>query len=730
MGVAMTESEPDLELSQRQVAALTAPRNVVLVGASERPASWAARVWHNLTRHGFPGPIYPINPNRTEIFGHTCYRDIGVLPEPPDHLVVLVPAASVVEVLRDAAAAGARSATVFSAGFGEASDREGLARRAQLIDLIAETGLALSGPNCMGNFCAKSRLVTLSDTRGARIAPGPVAMVGQSGGVMLFTNSVLDERGHGAGYLITSGNEAGLSVADYIAFFAVEPDVRIILCYIEAVADLAKFKAACRLAQRRGKPVIVHKLGRSDAGKAAALAHTGSLAGSAEAFDAVTSELGVIRVESLDDAVEVIELMLHTPTPQGRRLGAITLSGAYRGLLLDAAARTDLDFPPLAPATDARLRSLLSVGSLVSNPLDGGYGVLSSRDTYLACVAALDGDPNIDMLLLQEELPRAPGGDRTESYLRGVEAYVAAGAQKPVAFVSVLSHGHSDYSRALRAELPHLSFLNESGKALRAIDHAIRRNELAAAEPKEAPRVAVDDGTLGRLMTLARADRPVALGELQSKELLRRYGIRTPREALASSRQEAAALAREIGYPVVLKIAALGVAHKSDIGGVLVDLRGEAELVAGWDHILRNARDHGIDAIDGMLVCQQAAGVELVLGLHCDPEMGLVVMVGGGGVLLELMEDVAFASPPLDHAHARALVARTRVSRLLAGYRGAPRCDLAAVADALVALGRIAAELAPVIQSIDLNPFVALPEGQGGLALDALVVLQSRESKR
>ena len=727
MGVAMTE--PDLELSQRQVAALTAPRNVVLVGASDRPASWAARVWNNLNRFGFAGPIYPINPNRAEIWGVTCYRDIHALPESPDHLVVLVPAAGVIAVLREAAAAGARSATVFSAGFGEANDAEGRERRRALTALLAETGLALSGPNCMGNLCAKSRLVTLSDTRGGRVAPGPVAMVGQSGGVMIFTHSVLDERGHGVGYLITSGNEAGLSVADYIAFFAVEPEVRIILCYIEAVADLAKFKAACRLAQRMGKPVIVHKLGRSEAGKAAALAHTGSLAGSAQAFDAVTAELGVIRVESLDDAVELIEAMLHTPTAKGRRLGAITLSGAYRGLLLDAAAKSDLDFPPLAAATDARLRSLLSVGSLVSNPLDGGFGVLSSRETYLACVEALDTDPNIDLLLLQEELPRAPGADRTETYLRGVEAYVARGARKPIAFVSVLSHSHSDYSRALRAELPHLSFLNEAGKALRAIDLTIRREELAAGEAQDAAPAAVDEGLLKRLVVLARSDRPVALGELQSKELLRRYGIRTPREALASSPQEAARIASEIGYPVVLKIAAPAVAHKSDIGGVVVDLRGEAELVAGWDRILGNLRRHGIDAFDGMLVCQQVGGgVELVLGLHRDPEMGLVVMAGGGGVLLEMIEDVAFASPPLDRAKARALIGRTRAARLLAGYRGAAACDLDAVVEALVALGRIAVDLGAVLQSIDINPFAALPDGQGGLALDALVVLGAAPS--
>ena len=214
---------------------------------------------------------------------------------------------------------------------------------------------------------------------------------------------------------------------------------------------------------------------------------------------------------------------------------------------------------------------------------------------------------------------------------------------------------------------------------------------------------------------------------MQSKELLRRYGIRTPREALAKSPQEAARIAGEIGYPVVLKIVSPTVVHKSDIGGVLLGLRSEAELAEGYGAILGNARAHGIDALGGVLVCEHAAGgVELAFGVHRDPEMGLIVMAGGGGVLLEMMQDVAFASPPLDRDRARALIARTRVSRLIAGYRGSTRCDLDAAIDALVALGRIALDLEPVIASIDINPFVALPEGQGRRALDALVVLRQR----
>ncbi|HUB95404.1 MAG TPA: acetate--CoA ligase family protein [Stellaceae bacterium] len=720
-------TEFDFAEARRKVAALTAPRNVVIVGASDRPASWAMRVWRSLHRWDFAGPVYAINPSRGEIWGGPCYPDFAALPEPPDHLAVLVPAERVAAALRSGAAAGARSATVFSSGFGEANDPAGQTRRRDLAAAIAETGLAVSGPNCMGNVCGASRLVTITDTRASAIGPAPIAMVGQSGGVMLFVHGVLDERGLGVGYLITSGNEVGLTIADYIAFFAAEPSVKIILCYIEGIADVARFKAACRLALEAGKPVIAYKLGRSEAGIAAAMAHTGSLAGSTEAFDAVASEVGVIRVDSLDDAVELIELLLHTPVPTGRRLGAITLSGAFRGLLLDTAERYRLTFPPLAAATEARLNALLSVGSLVSNPLDGGFGVLTSEETYLACVEALDRDPGLDMILLQEELPRAPGAERTEAYLRAVERFVATRATKPIAFVSVVSHGHTEFSRALRAELPHLSFLNESSKALRAIDNAVSRIE--QRRPGAPTQVSVGPRPLTRIRDLVPAEGARALNETQSKELLRHYGIATPPEMLAVTPDAAAQAAAEIGYPVVLKVVSDAVPHKSDMGGVVLDVRDEVALRDGYARIRANLRAHGIDTIDGILVARHiSGGVELALGLHRDLEMGLVLMAGGGGVWLELMKDVAFAAPPIDRAKARDLLGRTRASRLLAGFRGRPRADLDAAAAAIEALGAIAADLGDVVASIDINPFVALAEGQGGLALDALVVLRREKA--
>ncbi len=554
-------------------------------GASDRPGSWAARVWRNLHKYEFPGAVYSINPRRTEIWDKPCYPDFKSLPEAPDHLVVLVPAAGVSEALRAGAAAGARSATVFSSGFGEAFDTEAATLGRELADVIAETGLAVSGPNCMGNVCAKTRFVTFPEDRMLTVREGPVALVGQSGGMMLFANDGLLERGIIAEYLITSGNEAGLSIGDYIAFFADQPELKVIVIYVEAIADLEKFKAACRMARAAGKHIVALKLGQSEGGRQAALAHTGSLAGEIAAFDAVAGEVGVVRADTLDDVVEITELLAYTGAPTGRNLGAITLSGAFRGLLLDGAEKNGLHFRPLEAATTDKLNAILKVGSLVSNPTDGGYGVLTSADNYINSIDTMQADPNVDMVLVQEAIPREPGSGRAENYIRLVEDYAATRAKKPIAFCAPTSHGHTDFSRALRADTPHVSFLQEANKALRAIATVARRDELerlartVIAEPERTP---AQREIVERLRKRAGAE-AAALNEADSKDILRAYGIATPEEALVTSVDDALKAAERIGYPVVLKAVSDTLTHKSDVGAVALNLSTPDALRAAYE---------------------------------------------------------------------------------------------------------------------------------------------------
>jgi acetyltransferase len=719
----------DLEASKRKVKALTEPRNAVLVGANDRPGSWAWRVLRNLKQYEFPQPLYLVNPRRSEIGGDRCYPDFKSLPEPPDHLVVLVPAPGVPEVLRSGAAAGARSATVFSSGFGEAYNSDAAPLGRELKAVIAETGLAVSGPNCMGNICAKTRLVTLSEDRPLLLRQGPIALVGQSGGMMIFLNAALEERGMNAEYLITSGNEAGLGIPDYIAFFSDQPELKVIIVYIEAIADIEKFKAACRMARAAGKAIVAVKLGQSESGRNAAMAHTASLAGSIEAFDAVAADFGIVRADTLDDAVEISELLVHTGAPGGRRLGAITLSGAFRGLLYDAAERNGLQFPKLADATLEKLNAILGVGSLVSNPIDGGFGVLSSDDNYKASIAALQADPSIDMILIQENLPREPGSDRAERYIHTVEAIVAGGAPKPIAIITPVSHSQSDYSRALRAQVPNVSFLLEVNKSLRAIASVARRDELEqlVAPSDKITSTPAEAAATARVRTLAKNG--AALDEVESKALIRAYGIPTPTEIAVQSPDDAVKAARQIGYPVVLKAVAAKLLHKSDAGAVALHLADDEAVRAAYARIAENVRHAGIEALEAVLVCQQVSGgLELVLGLNRDPEMGLVVMAGSGGVLLELTKDVAFAAPPITRDKARAMIERTHAARLIRGYRSSPVLDADAVVGALVALGRIAEDLSDVVQSIDINPFVVLP--RGGFALDALFVPRADDAKQ
>jgi acyl-CoA synthetase (NDP forming) len=287
--VNVSEPATSLRAAQARVAALLNPRNVVIVGASDTPGSWALRAFQNLRRYEFPGAVYAINPRRDQVWNMRCYGSFAELPEPPDHVVVVIPAPQVPDTLRAAAAAGARSATIMSSGFGEAENPAAKALAETLDKTIAETGLAVSGPNCMGNIHAPSRLMTLTDDRPHRIAEGPVAIVAQSGGLAMAIKRTLEERGVATASLVTSGNEVGLTTADYIAYYATLPFVRVIVCYLEAVRDAAHLRVACAVARQAGKPVIAVKLGASAEGRAAALAHTGAVTGSMEEFDALAA---------------------------------------------------------------------------------------------------------------------------------------------------------------------------------------------------------------------------------------------------------------------------------------------------------------------------------------------------------------------------------------------------------------------------------------------------------
>lgn len=714
------------------VAALLAPRNVAIVGASDRPGSWSITVNNSLRRTGFAGAIYPVNPRSETVWGgERCYKDLASLPAAPDHVVVLVPGRAVIDTIRAAGKAGARSATIFSSGFGEGGDAEGRALGAELAAAIAEAKIAVSGPNCLGNLAAPSSFMTLTDRRIRELKRGPVAIFGQSGGIVTAIYRSLTNRGMQPGYALTVGNEAGLNAADYIEYFTQDEDTAVIACFIEAIREPERFRAACVAARNAGKPIVAMKIGGSEASRKAALAHTGSLAGSLQCFDAVAEAIGVIRVDTIDEMTEVVEALTHGERPNGARVGAITFSGGLKGLLLEAAERNGVSFPPLREETLGRLREVLGIGTSLGNPLDAGFAALSSKEAYFKCIEIMQEDPGLDQIVVQEELPTAEGVNDKAANLRVVNDMAAAPGAKPVAVVSMASYMYTDYTLEFRKGFMRLPVLHEVDKALKALRrvgewNAAALRAQASPSPARAPAPGEAAAILSRAEQAAEGHR--TLGEADSKKLLAAYGVRAPKETFAADADAAVAAARATGFPVVLKLVSPDVQHKTEVGGVLVGVADEAGVRAGFENIRASlAAKEPRARFEGVLVAQQVGrGVELVIGVQRDPEVGPVVMFGSGGVLLEVAKDVAFGAVPMTRDGARALIARTGAARLLEGFRGAPACDIDAVADAIVAVSRLAADFAGEIESVDVNPLVAVPGERGALALDALVILRDR----
>jgi acetyltransferase len=710
----------DLPDHLQGVDALLHPRNVVLVGATDKPLNWAERIWNNLRKYSFAGNVFPMNPRYDQIWGVRCYRSFDDLPEPPDHIVVLVPAPLVADVLRKAAAAGARSATIVSSGFGEMGDAESQRLADELKMTISQTGLAVTGPNCLGNVSTDVRLITNIEERVVPMEPGPVAIAGQSGAIVMQMRQGLADRGISCSYMVTTGNQAGLTTTDLIHYFAYAPNVRVIVAYLEGITDTSAFLAACRAARAAGKPIVAIKLGASEGGRAAALAHTGSLAGSIESFDAVSREYGVVRVNGFDELFETTECFVNVGKLKGNRIAAISLSGGKRGLLIDAFFNGGLEFSPLGEQVSTKLADMLGPGNIVGNPLDAGFASNTKPSVYIDALKVMIDDPDTDLVLLDTEFPQTPNEGRERS-LRMVNEFAAA-AGKPVIYVNATSTGFTEFSRELRKANPHVAVMKGTDRAVKAIKALF---DYAALDkiPPVVTSSSSEDARAELERTLAGAGG--ALDEVASKQLFAAYGIPVSQEAVAQSAEDAARIADDLGYPVVAKIVSKDILHKTETGCVILGIQSGAEVQAAFEEIMTKARRlEGNPGIDGVLIAQQiSSDLELVIGGSLDPEMGPVVLFGTGGIDIELTRDVALAAAPLSREKARTLIARTKAGVKLAGYRGRPALHQDSVLDALVGISNLMVDARGRIASIDINPF--LVNTTGGVAVDGLVVLES-----
>jgi acetate---CoA ligase (ADP-forming) len=724
---AATRWSPSSDASDivKSIHAMLHPRNIVLVGATDKPGNYAERIWNNLIKYKFEGGLYPVNGKRETIWGVPCYKDFASLPDKPDHVLVLVPARFAVQVIRDAAAAGARSATIVTSGFSELQDDESQKLAAELQQAIRETGLAVTGPNCLGNLSAGEKLFTNIDDRIVTMEAGPVAIAGQSGAIVMAIRQALEDRGVGVGYMVTTGNEAGLETPDLMTYFAADPSIRVIVVYLEGVRNTKVFRDACKAARAAGKPVIALKLGASEGGRAAAMAHTGALAGSIETFDAISTREGVIRARGLDELIETTECFVHAEPPKADRLAAVTLSGGKRGLLIDAFSAAGLNFARLSQNANDKLAQMLGPGSIVGNPLDAGFAAVVDPSVYMQSIKIMIDDPDTDIVIIDSELPKAPHEQR-ERNLRIVNE-MAGKASKPVVYISAMSIGFTEFTKTLRKSLPHIAVMQGLDRAVGAIKSLIEYASLR----KEVPDI-VSSSTAAARATLEKTlkqARGAALDEVASKKLLRAYGIPVSKEEIAQTASDAVKIAKRIGFPVVAKVVSAEILHKSDIGGVILNINNAAEVRKAFNDISTRVKKlKNKPKLEGILIAQQVkAELELVIGAVLDAEMGPVVLFGTGGVDIELMKDVALAGAPLDAAEAKELIGRTKAGVKLRGYRGRPALHEASAIKAIVGLSNLIADAGNRIASIDVNPF--LINTKTGVAVDGLIVLNTPEAE-
>src|SRR3954447_10856991 len=615
--------------------------------------------------------------------------------------------------------------TIVTSGFSELQDEESQRLAVELKQAAQDTGLAVTGPNCLGNLSAGENMFTNIDDRIVTMEAGPVAIAGQSGAIVMAIRQTLEDRGVGVGYMVTTGNEAGLETPDLMTYFAADPSIRVIVVYLEGVRNTKVFRAACKTARAAGKPVIALKLGTSEGGRAAAMAHTGALAGSIETFDAISAREGVIRAHGLDELIETTECFVHASSPGGNRLAAVTLSGGKRGLLIDAFHSAGLNFAPLSQNASDKLAKMLGPGSIVGNPLDAGFAAVVDPSVYMQSIKIMIDDPDTDIVIIDSELPKAPHELR-ERNLRIVNE-MAATAGKPVVYISTMSIGFTEFTKGLRRSLPHIAVMQGLDRAVGAIKALIDYASLR----KEVPDLVSSSSASARatLERTLKSSTGAALDEVASKKLLRAYGIPVSKEEIAQTAADAVKIAKKIGFPVVAKVVSAEILHKSDIGGVVLNINSPAEVKKAFNDITtRVGKLKNKPKLEGILVAQQVkADLELVVGASLDAEMGPVVLFGTGGIDIELMKDVALAGAPLDEAEARLLIGRTKAGIKMRGYRGKPALHEASAVKALVGLSNLIADAGDRIASIDVNPF--LINAKTGVAVDALIVLNNAAAK-
>jgi acyl-CoA synthetase (NDP forming) len=692
-----------------------APQSLALIGASRDHEKIPGRLLAMLRKNEFPGQIYPVNPNYDEIDGLKCFKTIAEIGAPIDLAVIIIPARGVLAALEQCAGVGVKNAVIISSGFAEEGG-DSAAMQEQITALARRTGMRISGPNAEGFFSAVQR-VAATFSPAVDVKPGVtplnatkkrIGIVAQSGGIGFAYYHRAKALGIAVSYVVSAGNESDLGAGEFLDYMVQDASTDVILLFIEGIRDVEKFLRAARRAAELRKPVIVTKVGRSGAGERAAASHTASMAGWSAAYDAVFAKYGFIVSGDLDEAITIAAVLCTSPLPEGDRVAVLTVSGGAGIWGADAVSLQGLRVPELSTPIQAEIKKLLPSYGTARNPIDvtaqgvtsGGLqksiDLLSTSDEVDAILVVLSLSSEVRMPFKRNELKPALDAQR-----------------KPVVFYSYTVP--SDFARRELAAsgVVVLSGLTHAGTALRRLVDCAKFKLPPAAASASLPE-----------RDLSAYLKPPLLSEADSKALLRAAGIAVPDEILVTEKSGLDAAIARIGLPLAMKVQSPDIPHKSEVGGVRLNVATKGEVFLAFEALLNNARQARPDAaIQGVLLGPMAKkGVEIIIGSLQDATFGPMVMVGLGGITTELFRDVVYRPAPVGGEEALAMLDELKAAPLLQGFRGAAKADVAALAQLIAQLSHLAARLRNDVAEIEINPVLVHPNGQGMTIVDALVV--------
>lgn len=691
---------------------LLKPTSVAVIGASEKEG-FGGDVCRNILSYVEDrSHVYFIHPKRDSVFGVPCYKSISDVPENVDLMVICTSQKTVIPLLQEGAKKGVGGAVVFASGYGEVGTAEGKQNEAELIAAAKELDIAVMGPNCAGFVNYIDNVQAFAFISAKRDRKGSVGVVSQSGQLCL---SMMDDPGMRFSYNISAGNGKIVQMEDYMDFLVDDEDTKVVSIYIEGVKNADKFAAVLKKAAEKRKPVVILKAGRSAKGGAIAASHTGSLSGSDASFDAVLKKFGAIRVDDLEELI-AMSLMLSTMKrmPEKATFASMNLSGGETGICADVGSLNGIEYPDFTEETLKKLKEQLPSYASPNNPLDMTASLSYDADLYAGALRTVMDDPNIGMVLIGYTLLLEIADPCIHYMYKGIEKVVQekGGNCKPIAMIPFAENTRNpEYQEKLfQIGVPVLPPPVYAFKLLRhladfiAYEPETKTLELAVGHPK--------------------SEETQVLSEHESKQELKVYGVPVPDEVIVTSKEEAAQFVKNHPGPLVMKVESADILHKSDVGGVKLNVCGPEAAEKAYEEIMESVTAKRPDAhINGILTVPMLdAGVEIIIGVNNDPQFGPMIMVGMGGVFVEVFKDVALYPAPLKEEEALEMLKSLKSFKLLNGYRGTEKCDIKALCQTIVAISNYAQANKDVLKELDINPLFVYPEGKGVGVADALIV--------